>query len=166
VLKNAILLAARLEGRDGKGKDELVGYLRHIAADYPTSFAPLLGRVLPLQIRALVVPNAGQANSLFGFRASKCLDAVSCVSSPSQAKPGRSPPVYLRMFSKPRSGNRGASGSTLLRHGPHYVSGGSFPMRWPVTSPETETRSTSHRETRFTGTATASTSDAGITIFE
>ncbi len=54
VLKDAILMAASLSGYDKKGKDELVGYLKHIADDYPTSFVPLLGRVLPLQVNARV----------------------------------------------------------------------------------------------------------------
>jgi hypothetical protein len=49
-LKEAILKAAELSGRDGKGKDGLVGYLRRVADDEPKAFAGLLGRVLPLQV--------------------------------------------------------------------------------------------------------------------
>ena len=50
VLKEAILLAAELEGRDGQGTDGLLGYLRRIAAEDFRVFAMLLGRVLPLQV--------------------------------------------------------------------------------------------------------------------
>ena len=49
LLKEAILMAAELEGRDGEGKDGLVGMLRRIANEDIRSFAILLGRVLPLQ---------------------------------------------------------------------------------------------------------------------
>jgi hypothetical protein len=52
ILKDAILMAAELTGYDKKGKDELVGYLRFVAENYPQSFCALLGRVLPLQINA------------------------------------------------------------------------------------------------------------------
>lgn len=46
LLKDAILMAA---GKAG-GKDGLVGYLVTQARDNPTSFLPLLGKVLPLQV--------------------------------------------------------------------------------------------------------------------
>jgi hypothetical protein len=52
LLKEAILLAAELEGRDGRGKDELVGFLRRVANEDIRAFAMLLGRVLPLQVEA------------------------------------------------------------------------------------------------------------------
>jgi hypothetical protein len=54
LLKEAILMAAELEGSDGKGKDQLVGYLRRLAKNYPKTFSVLLGRVLPLQITGKV----------------------------------------------------------------------------------------------------------------
>jgi hypothetical protein len=39
VLKEAILLAAEQTGEDGKGKDGLVGYLRHVAEkEWPLDF--------------------------------------------------------------------------------------------------------------------------------
>jgi hypothetical protein len=50
ILKEAILLAAELEGNDTKGKDELIGYLRMVARTEIPSFCTLLGRVLPLQV--------------------------------------------------------------------------------------------------------------------
>lgn len=67
LLKHAIILAADVVGlpevkRDasgnitavvGTGQDGLVGYLRHLALNEPKSFASLLGRVLPLQVRGL-----------------------------------------------------------------------------------------------------------------
>lgn len=46
LLKDAILEAAAKAG----GKDGLVGYLVTQARDNPTSFLPLLGKVLPLQV--------------------------------------------------------------------------------------------------------------------
>ena len=46
LLKEAILLAAELEGRDGRSKDELVGFLRRVANEDIRAFAMLLGRVL------------------------------------------------------------------------------------------------------------------------
>ena len=49
LLKVAVLEAASQLGFDGMGKDGLVGYLQRLALYYPESFAPLLGRVLPLQ---------------------------------------------------------------------------------------------------------------------
>jgi hypothetical protein len=49
-LKEAILLAAEQTGEDGRGKDGLVGYLRHVAEKEVRSFTALLGRVLPLQL--------------------------------------------------------------------------------------------------------------------
>lgn len=46
LLKDAILEAAAKAG----GKDGLVGYLVTQAKENPTSFLPLLGKVLPLQV--------------------------------------------------------------------------------------------------------------------
>lgn len=50
VLKDAIVLAAELTGSDGKGKEGLTGYLKHVAATDVKAFAGLLGRVLPLTV--------------------------------------------------------------------------------------------------------------------
>ena len=50
LLKEAILMAAELEGSDGNGKDGLIGFLRRIVKEDIRAFAMLLGRVLPLQI--------------------------------------------------------------------------------------------------------------------
>lgn len=52
VLKEAILLAAELEGWDGKGFDGLTGWLRHLAREDIRSFAMLVGKVLPYSIQA------------------------------------------------------------------------------------------------------------------
>lgn len=49
-LKDAILMAAEATGCDGKGKDGLVGYLKHVAASDVKAFSMLLGKVLPMQI--------------------------------------------------------------------------------------------------------------------
>jgi len=49
-LKEAILLAAELSGRDGRGSEGLVGYLQRVADEDVKAFSSLLGKVLPLQI--------------------------------------------------------------------------------------------------------------------
>jgi hypothetical protein len=50
LLKECILMAATIEGMNGKGKEGLTGFLRRIAKEDLRAFAMLLGRVLPLQI--------------------------------------------------------------------------------------------------------------------
>jgi hypothetical protein len=52
LLKECVLEAARLEGRDGKGKDGLIGFLRRLANEDIRAFAFLLGRVLRLQLQS------------------------------------------------------------------------------------------------------------------
>lgn len=49
-LKEAILMAAELSGRDMKGKDGLVGYLQRVADEDVKAFSGLLGKVLPLTV--------------------------------------------------------------------------------------------------------------------
>jgi hypothetical protein len=50
ILRDALLLAAELEGEDGKGKGKLVGYMRRVARDDMKAFCSMLGKVIPLQI--------------------------------------------------------------------------------------------------------------------
>jgi len=50
MLKEAILGAATEVGSDGAGKDGLMGYCVFLAKNEPKAFAPLLGKVLPMQI--------------------------------------------------------------------------------------------------------------------
>ena len=50
LLKEALMIAAELEGSNEKGKDKLVGFLRMMARNDLRSFAQLLGRIIPLQI--------------------------------------------------------------------------------------------------------------------
>jgi hypothetical protein len=50
VLREAILLAAELEGQDGKGKGKLIGYMRRMASEDMKAFATLLRAVIPLQV--------------------------------------------------------------------------------------------------------------------
>lgn len=50
ILKEAALMAAAIHGSDGKGKDELVGYMLFLATDHPVCFAGILGRILPIQM--------------------------------------------------------------------------------------------------------------------
>lgn len=53
-LKHATLLAATLHGSDGKGKDGLTGYMFFLAGNHVKSFAPILGRMIPLHIGGTV----------------------------------------------------------------------------------------------------------------
>ena len=50
LLKEALMIAAELEGSNEKGKDGLTGFLRKMAREDLRSFAMLLGRIIPLQI--------------------------------------------------------------------------------------------------------------------
>ena len=52
LLKEAVLLAAELEGSNQRGKDRLVGFLRMVAREDLRGFVMLLGRVLPLQVES------------------------------------------------------------------------------------------------------------------
>jgi hypothetical protein len=45
-LPEAIIRAAEMVGHDGRGKDDLLGYLRRLALEQPAQFGPLLGKVL------------------------------------------------------------------------------------------------------------------------
>lgn len=49
-LKDAIITAAELVGKDGVGTDGLVGYLQHVASTDVKAFSGLLGKVLPMQL--------------------------------------------------------------------------------------------------------------------
>lgn len=49
-LKEAILMAAELSGRDTRGTDGLVGYLQRVADEDVKAFSGLLGKVLPLTV--------------------------------------------------------------------------------------------------------------------
>ena len=50
LLKEAIMLAAEIEGQDGEGKGKLVGFLRKVAQEDLRAFCMLLGRIIPLQV--------------------------------------------------------------------------------------------------------------------
>ena len=50
ILKEAIMLAAEIEGQDGNGKGKLVGFMRKVAQEDLRAFCMLLGRVIPLQV--------------------------------------------------------------------------------------------------------------------
>jgi hypothetical protein len=62
--KEALLLAAELEGSDGKGKDGLVGYLRTHARDMPKTFLGIMQKAITpaeLQLQAFQLNlNAGK----------------------------------------------------------------------------------------------------------
>jgi hypothetical protein len=51
LLKQAIIDAAEQVGRDGRGKEGLVGYLKMLAVKEKAVYARLLEKVLPLQLR-------------------------------------------------------------------------------------------------------------------
>lgn len=55
-LKEAILLAAERVGSNGKGKDGLLGYLMTLALKERKSFAHLLVKVLPYDVRVFREP--------------------------------------------------------------------------------------------------------------
>jgi hypothetical protein len=50
VIKDAVLKAAALSGKDGKGKEGLVGYLKRVADEDVKAFCGLLGKAMPLQV--------------------------------------------------------------------------------------------------------------------
>ena len=50
ILKEAIMLAAEIEGQDGNGKGKLTGFMRKVAQEDLRAFCMLLGRVIPLQV--------------------------------------------------------------------------------------------------------------------
>jgi hypothetical protein len=52
LLKDAIITAAELVGEDGKGKGQLIGYLKDLAVNEKKAYASLLARVLPYHIVA------------------------------------------------------------------------------------------------------------------
>ena len=49
-LKDALILAAELEGSNHQGSGKLIGFLRMLAREDLRAFASLLGRVIPMQI--------------------------------------------------------------------------------------------------------------------
>jgi hypothetical protein len=53
MLKDAILTAAELCGRDGKGLDGMIGYLQMLATKERALFARLLEKVLPMQFNVV-----------------------------------------------------------------------------------------------------------------
>ena len=55
LLKEAIMLAAEIEGQDGEGKGKLVGFMRKVAQEDLRAFCMLLGRVIPLQVETKTV---------------------------------------------------------------------------------------------------------------
>lgn len=57
MLKDAILNAAALVGQDGRGANELTGYLVMLATRERAIFARLLERVLPMQVDLKELPN-------------------------------------------------------------------------------------------------------------
>lgn len=50
LLKDCLIIAAELEGEDGRGKDGLVGYLRKQSRTEPVAFMKMMEKLLPMQI--------------------------------------------------------------------------------------------------------------------
>ncbi|MGQ2185273.1 hypothetical protein ACT4MK_18240 [Bradyrhizobium barranii] len=49
-LKEGLIESAIQHGRDGKGRDGLVGFLVHLAVNHPRTHGSLLAKLLPLQV--------------------------------------------------------------------------------------------------------------------
>jgi len=62
-LREAIILGAEAVGRDGRGREGLVGYCHRLALREPKAFAALMGRVLPYQITGA---NGGPIQAVLG----------------------------------------------------------------------------------------------------
>ena len=50
VLKEAIIIAAEEHGRNGNGKDKLIGFMRKVIDEDLRTFCMLMGRAMPLQV--------------------------------------------------------------------------------------------------------------------
>jgi hypothetical protein len=57
-IKDAVRQAMQLHGSDGKGKDEMVGYMLDLATNHKHLFVSLVRRILPLQLKAEVEPGS------------------------------------------------------------------------------------------------------------
>lgn len=55
LLKEALMLAAEIEGQDGQGKGKLVGFCRKVAQEDLRAFCMLLSRVIPLQVESKTI---------------------------------------------------------------------------------------------------------------
>ncbi len=55
LLREAIMLAAEIEGQDGQGKGKLVGFCRRVAQEDLRAFCMLLARVIPLQVESKTI---------------------------------------------------------------------------------------------------------------
>jgi hypothetical protein len=64
MLKEAIFMAAELEGSDQKGKDGLLGYVRALARYEKKTYVMLLAKLLPQKIQADLDPNSLMARLL------------------------------------------------------------------------------------------------------
>jgi hypothetical protein len=63
ILKDAIMLAAELEGEDGAGKGKLTGFMRKVARDDLRAFCMLLGRVIPLQVEQKTIDDTPKSTT-------------------------------------------------------------------------------------------------------
>ena len=59
VLKEAVLIAAELEGSDGQGKGKLVGFMRKVSREDIRAFCMLLARAMPLQNEGRTLDDGG-----------------------------------------------------------------------------------------------------------
>ena len=54
IIREAALIACENVGRDGRGKDGLIGYFERIALVEPVAMVGLVGKILPYQVNATV----------------------------------------------------------------------------------------------------------------
>ena len=52
LVREAVVIAADELGSDGQGREGLVGWLKNLARRHPTTFAQLLGRLIPMEVAA------------------------------------------------------------------------------------------------------------------
>lgn len=63
-VKEALILAMNKSGFDGKGKDEMVGYLNWLSRAEPVAFTTLIKAVIPLQLQGMFqVHNTGAGDA-------------------------------------------------------------------------------------------------------
>jgi Family of unknown function (DUF5681) len=57
VIKEALIIAAELEGSNGNGKGKLIGYMRKVAREDMRAFCMMLSRAMPTQVEQRTMEN-------------------------------------------------------------------------------------------------------------
>jgi hypothetical protein len=55
VIKEALIIAAELEGSNGKGAGKLIGFMRSVAREDKRAFCMMMARAMPLQVENRVM---------------------------------------------------------------------------------------------------------------